>query len=364
MTRDVLFAPYYAKNPYQSRLAEELRRHDVVVRGVEPVGKELPPLDAALRSRRPDLLHLHWLHPFFLAPDVVRTMWRALRFVARLHRLRAEGTPVVWTVHNLRNHDGRHPGLDHRTTLEVARLADAIICHDEAARALVLQTFGDLPAEKLHVVPHAHYIGDYPNRASRADARRELGIAEDRLVYLFLGRVRGYKGVFELLEAFQSADLPTTSELVVAGKATEDRVRVRLKRRCKKAERVTLHYGHVEDERLQHYFGAADVCVLPYRDVLTSGAAVLAMSFGKPIVAPSVGGLAELLDPDGAWLYDPTRPGALPAALALAARTSPEQRAAMGDHNRRRAEASSPAAAAAAHAAVYEAAGTRALAAS
>ncbi len=275
---------------------------------------------------------------------------------ARLRRLRAAGTPIVWTAHNLRNHEGRFPRLDRRVTAGAARLADAIVAHGEAARTAVARALGGELLGRIHVVPHAHYIDDYPNEIDRSAARRALGLDEGRFVFLFLGRVRAYKGVFELLDAFRDAPLPPGTELVVAGKTTGDRERVRLKRRCKKAAGVTLHYGHVEDERLQEFFAAADVCVLPYRDVLTSGAAVLAMSFGKPIVAPAVGGLTEVLDDGGAWLVDPDRDGALGEALVAAAGTGPERLAAMGAHNRRRAEEWSPSRVAAMHAEVYEAA--------
>ena len=59
-------------------------------------------------------------------------------------------------------------------------------------------------------------------------------------------------------------------------------------------------------EELQVYLNAADVVVLPYKDILTSGAAVLAMSFGKPVIAPKLGCVAELIEEGvGGFLYDP-----------------------------------------------------------
>ena len=44
--------------------------------------------------------------------------------------------------------------------------------------------------------------------------------------------------------------------------------------------------------------------VYPYRDIFTSGGILLAMSFGKPIIAPCMACITETLDNDGSFLYD------------------------------------------------------------
>jgi len=49
---------------------------------------------------------------------------------------------------------------------------------------------------------------------------------------------------------------------------------------------------------------AADVIVLPFKDILTSGSVILAMSFGKPIIAPTIGCVPDVLDIEGSFLYN------------------------------------------------------------
>ncbi len=66
---------------------------------------------------------------------------------------------------------------------------------------------------------------------------------------------------------------------------------------------------------------AADAVVLPYRQITTSGAAMLAWSFGKPVISPA---LPAFLEPMAAapflgLLYDPADPRALAEALRQAA---------------------------------------------
>lgn len=43
------------------------------------------------------------------------------------------------------------------------------------------------------------------------------------------------------------------------------------------------------------YFAQADVVVLPYRRIDQSGVLMVALAFGKPVVASRVGGFAEVL---------------------------------------------------------------------
>jgi glycosyltransferase involved in cell wall biosynthesis len=78
------------------------------------------------------------------------------------------------------------------------------------------------------------------------------------------------------------------------------------------------------------------VVVFPYRDILTSGAVILAMSFGRACIAPAIGCIVDVLDEHGAILYDPDRPDGLRQALA-SAMTDGQRLQEMGAYNLQRA---------------------------
>jgi glycosyltransferase involved in cell wall biosynthesis len=98
---------------------------------------------------------------------------------------------------------------------------------------------------------------------------------------------------------------------------------------------VTIVPEKVDDARIQYFMNASDAVVLPYRRSLTSGAAVLAMSFARPCIAPRIGCFGEMLDERGAFLY---RRGGLRDAMEEAMRRRDELPA-MGEYNRARAAA-------------------------
>jgi len=174
--------------------------------------------------------------------------------------------------------------------------------------------------QRIAVVPHGHYIGSYPNTVSRAEARARLGIPDGAFVFLMLGLLRPYKGLEELLPAFRSITDPDAL-LLVAGKAGDADYMSRLSGLAAGDPRIWLRPGFVATEDVQVHMNAADVCVLPYRQITTSGAAVLAFSFGRPVVAPRLGAFSSLVDQSRGVLYDPAGQAALAAALEQARQT-------------------------------------------
>ncbi|MGQ9787637.1 MAG: glycosyltransferase family 4 protein, partial [Anaerolineae bacterium] len=82
--------------------------------------------------------------------------------------------------------------------------------------------------------------------------------------------------------------------LLVAGEFWEDERLYRdLIRKLRLEERVTIHNWYVPNERIEAYFAAADVLVLPYLSGSQSGVGMLALNYGLPIIATHVGGLPE-----------------------------------------------------------------------
>ena len=165
----------------------------------------------------------------------------------------------------------------------------------------------------MQVVPHGNYEGVYPDTMDRPTAREALGLEPDARVFLFLGQIRRYKGVEDLLDAFRTLEA-RDARLVVAGKLHYPGLEESLRDHAGDDPRIKLLPVLVPDDRMQVFLRAADAMVLPYRDVLTSGSAILAMTFGVPVLAPRIGCLPETLEECGI-LYDPDRKDGLRAAL-------------------------------------------------
>ncbi len=336
---DVWMAAYAQGNPYMDLLTDHVRRQGARVdEGIEPQGT------IALRSLfkgPPDVLHLHWLNVFFLhghwIAESLQVAGRTLGFIGTLRLLQMAGTRLVWTAHNLHNHEGRMPWADRACHRGVARLADAVIAHSPQAKRRVIEAFDLERPDKVHAVPHGHYLEAYPRNVSRDEARDSLDIDADERVLLFLGRIRPYKNIPTLVQAYRRASTGESSRLVVAGNPSGDEVEHGIREAVGNREDIDLHLRFIEDDRLQYFFKAADAVVLPYRDILTSGSAVLAMSFGRAVVAPHLGTLRDVLDEKGGFPYDPNRSEGLEEAIADVLEADANELEDMGEHNLERA---------------------------
>jgi glycosyltransferase involved in cell wall biosynthesis len=181
----------------------------------------------------------------------------------------------------------------------------------------VARTYG-VAAERICVVPHGHYRGVYGSPVPRGPARTALGLGDvPGRLFLHLGLLRPYKGVDDLLDAWAAhAARHPSDRLLVAGKPLDAAYGRRLAERAAAAPHVDLRLGFVPDDDIPAFYGAADVVVLPFRNITTSGSLLLAMSYARPVVAPSAPGLCYVLDGADDLLYDPDAP--LPEALVRA----------------------------------------------
>jgi beta-1,4-mannosyltransferase len=232
-----------------------------------------------------DVLHLHWpeQHLNHLNPAIA--LARSLTLLAQLTWLRWRGTKVVWTVHNLYAHERRHPSFEEWFWRALVRRLDAYICLTGRSREAALARFPGLRRLPGHVVPHGDYREVYANHLTRAEARVRLALPPEARVLLFVGAIRAYKNVPALIDAFREAP-SGDAVLVIAGAPADAALRAAIEERAGRDPRVRLHLGFVADDDLQLFLNAADVVVLPYRETLNSGSAILALSFGRPVVMP------------------------------------------------------------------------------
>ena len=317
----VLLVPCFTKdNPYQLCLAEGLKKYGVDVILVSDIKGRLPLLKAVKLYGRPDIVHLQWIHGFIVSSGIIKTIVKGFRFILELVILKLKGIKLIHTVHNLLHHDRKHVLLELLFRSIATRLYDCIIVHCDYARRIIAKTYrlSERDLKKIAVIPHGNYIKSYENTVSRSEARRHLGLAEDEIVFVYVGRIRPYKGLPHLLRSFMRLTLPT-ARLIIAGKPSSDQLRRSIKDLAKRDPRIILKLEFIPNSQIQIYLNAADVVVLPYKNILTSGSVILAMSFGKPVIAPRLGCIPELIEDDvGGFLYDPKNINGLFEALTRA----------------------------------------------
>lgn len=326
----LIFWPVWtSENPYQILLIQQLEKLGV------QMGEDTR-TSSLLGRHKPDILHLHWLHPYFQASSSLESLFRLFKFIAKLLLFRLIGIKIVWTAHNLKNHENFNPLSDRICTSLVILLSHAIIAHCHSAKDEIASKFYLPSKDKIFVIPHGNYIDFYQNSINKAVARKQLHISNSTLLLLFLGWIRPYKGVLEMIESFGQLH-QNGLQLLIAGKLSENEFGESVQKKVAEQKNIKLMAGFVPEDQIQVYMNACDVVVFPYRDILTSGAVLLAMSFGRACIAPRKSCIGEVLDESGAFLYDPDEESGLLEAMnnAIKMKAALED---MGDRNRELAE--------------------------
>lgn len=221
-------------------------------------------------------------------PDIVQAhMFHANLFSRMLSRI-AELPPLVCTAHSY-SEGGRLRMLAYRLTDKWCTLTTHV---SEGSRAHMIEEKA-VSADRIVVMYNGIDTEKFkPDAALREQARHALGIGADVRLLLNIGRLVPEKAQATLLEAFHLLRPTHPVRLLIAGDGPE---RAPLQARIDKLglqDRVTL-LGMRQDTPALH--NAADLFVLSSR---VEGMPLVlgeALSCGRPVVATSAPGVAELL---------------------------------------------------------------------
>ena len=279
---------------------------------------------------RPDVIHVHW--PEFLVRwdrGVRIAVLDAAKVIALLTVARRRGARVVWTGHDLAPHESEHPVVERIYLRAFQRRTDHLISMSgagiDALRARY-PTIRDVPAS---VIPHGHYRDCYPPAPGQAEARRALGLPGDGQLLLSLGMIRPYKN-FPALVGGLRADMASSLTLAVVGEVRDAQLKQELLSAAGDDPRIHLRLSRVPVAEIPLWHSAADVIVLPYTDgtALNSGAALLALSYNKPVVvrdSPTMRELQEAVGSQWVYCYTGTPADALVLARDVLAAPRPQE---------------------------------------
>jgi glycosyltransferase involved in cell wall biosynthesis len=253
---------------------------------------------------------------------------KSFSFIGELLFLRLLGINIVWTVHNIASHEADFRSMELFFARLIKKFCNKIIVHTTFARSEVIRAYG-VKDSSITVIPHGNYINYYENKMNRENARNHFRISTEDLVFLYFGRIRPYKGLPELIDAFKKLN-HSQMRLLIVGEPFNNEIAKDVLKKCDNDGRISVILKFIPEDEIQIYMNTADVVVLPYRDILTSGAVILAMSFGKAIIAPAIGCIPDVLDSEGSFLYNPSDEDGLVKAMIKVLDSELDK---MGQHN-------------------------------
>jgi glycosyltransferase involved in cell wall biosynthesis len=240
----------------------------------------------------PKVILLHWPDELFMAEGVVANAKAAFKLATFQVAKHLSGAKLVWVVHETAPHDrGRKA---HWVTKAFIKSLDGAIFLSHASKVTSEAELPDLKGVPSLVTRHGHYRIDMEQPPQ---PRRQPGKA---LNLLYFGQIRPYKNLGGLIKAarrFHSGDV----QVKIIGWSKDPRFTRSLQEQAKSAPAVTLDIRDelVPQTELEAALDESDGVVLPYRNILNSGAALFALSRNRPVLAPRLGTLPELQEEIG-----------------------------------------------------------------
>jgi glycosyltransferase involved in cell wall biosynthesis len=329
--KHIVAFPLVPQNPYQALLYEALEGH-----GFSVGEGDLRVRWLVRNRRRAHVLHFHWPQSWFVhraQPGGPLTALKLTLFTGQLLAARALGYKIAWTVHEVYPLNPAAKWADRGGSRVLARLSHVLLANDHETAEQARKELGRAAA-KVEVVPHPSYLDAYPEGRSRQDVRSELGIAPDGFTFLLFGHITEYKRVETFVDAFRAADLPDDAALVVAGLNQHEPSAAHVRAAASQDPRIKPLLEFIPDDRVAELFGASDAAIAPRQDGGTSGALVLALSMGLPVISADHPTYRRVTDGEtAAYVYAPWDQASMAVALGQAA-SDPEGARAKGEAGR------------------------------
>lgn len=227
-----------------------------------------------------DVVHFEW----FSIPWVEWAYIRSLKKYAK----------IVITVNDVIPFNERP--FERQSLAQVYKQADAILLHTDPA----LRLFDDVyKIDNRRAVITAAFRDwkDY-TRIDKEEARDKLDIPENKIVVLYFGTIRESKGLDILIKAMPEAIKKNPDLFLLAAgefhkvkrEAYEELINKDLDPSYSK-----LVFEHIPDDEMKYYFSAADILILPYREIYQSGIAQFGLIYGLPIIGADIPRLADMV---------------------------------------------------------------------
>ncbi len=307
---ELRYLPSISENHYQNLVYSSLYKSGIVSAPVlhDHISKLLSDLKPSKYSL---VVHQHWLNNIYNASITDAPGYKSIdTYFRQIKLFRFQGGKVIWTVHNLYDHDIDNPRtrlLNQYCICQMARVADLILIHSQDTQPALEEICGFEVSDRVQLLPHPLYdsmLSIQPLSPAELGGFTDF----DGLTYLCFGLLRPYKGGLQLLlhykEQLQSGRLENT-RLIFAG-IIQDKSLLREHANLPDSIRnkILLINRRVSDAELAWLCIHCDIAVLPYRKILTSGSYYQATTFALPTIVPYSGMFRSMVtDGEDALVY-------------------------------------------------------------
>ena len=266
-------------------------------------------VDQVLDEFRPDIIHIQD-HMFLSRTALPLAKRRHIPIVGTNHFLPANWSNNLYIPRSVQN--VVHKAMWH-DMLQVFNQLDAATTPTETAVAILRKQDIRIPVKAISCGVDPDEFYPQPAVDSR-QMRRQYGMALDRPVLLYVGRVDREKGLDDLVQAVYQSER-NDYQVAIAGKGMYRDMLIEKVNDLRISDQVVFP-GYVPSGDLPALLTSVDAFVMPSAAELQSIATLEAMSCALPILAANARALPELVQHEvNGLLFNPHNPASLAKAI-------------------------------------------------
>lgn len=187
---------------------------------------------------------------------------------------------VVWVLHNKRSHSGRSKWVDFLMSI-MAKVSTSVVVHATDGMDFFNTKYPHQKG-KCHYIPHPVYTS---KKFTSHDVKWD---------YIIWGSISPRKGITEFLEYVSNSDYLKRKKILIAGRCNDKDYTQRI---------ISLLTPNIEfinkffsDNELKDLITSCRNILFTYKNdsLISSGALIYSLNFGKPIIAPNDGNFADI----------------------------------------------------------------------
>lgn len=285
--KNLAFYPYEDNTAFLLKWREQIEKAGFNIIDFSDISKR------QLSNNEVDIVFLNWYEEIH-SRKTIRACAQMLKRMMKIHSLKSHGARIITVIHNRTPHENDHPKCTSTLRNYLLKASTYIVVLSDASKSILKKDLGrkayNSIENRLKKLPLPNYINVYPDD-NKAFSRETFNISVDTPIFLALGNLRPYKNIeliFRLASTFYEKKLP--SLFVIAGKPFSQEYGKELSAIADQLPNVVFLDRYIPDEDISSLVSLSDAMVVPMNtnSSINSSEIILAFSFKKPVIAPSI----------------------------------------------------------------------------